>query len=50
MKEIAVWFGSRLTIALAPAAPERIVVPKARVGEFKQWLRASRPAGEPIDR
>ncbi len=32
------------------AAPERIVVPKARVGEFKQWLRASRPAGEPIDR
>ncbi len=50
VKEIAVWFGSRLTIALAPAAPERIVVPKARVGEFKQWLRASRPAGEPIDR
>lgn len=44
VREIAVWFGSRLTLRLCVAAPERIVVPKARVPEFKNWLRALRPA------
>ncbi len=44
VKEIAVWFGSRLTLRLAVETPERIVISKARVPEFKAWLRAVRPA------
>ncbi|MBR5850538.1 MAG: response regulator transcription factor [Alistipes sp.] len=40
VKEISVWFGSRLSLTLAVDAPERIVISKARVPEFKAWLRA----------
>ena len=39
VKEIAVWFGSRLSLQLTLETPERIVISKARVPEFKQWLR-----------
>ena len=42
--EIAVWFGSRLTLHLTVDTPERIVISKARVPEFKTWLRAVHPA------
>lgn len=38
IKEITVWFGSRLTVTLCVAAPERLVVSKARVPVFKKWL------------
>ena len=38
VKEIAVWFGSRLTLHLTVETPERIVISKARVPEFKAWL------------
>ena len=38
VKDISVWFGSRLTVNLTIEAPERLVVPKARVHEFKSWL------------
>ena len=44
VKEIAVWFGSRLTLHLTVDTPERIVISKARVPEFKTWLRAGHPA------
>ncbi|MCM1300727.1 MAG: LytTR family DNA-binding domain-containing protein [Alistipes senegalensis] len=44
VKEIAVWFGSRLTLQLAVETPERIVISKARVPEFKVWLTAVHPA------
>lgn len=40
----AVWFGSRLTLHLTVDTPERIVISKARVPEFKTWLRAVHPA------
>lgn len=40
VKEIAVWFGSRLSLHLTVETPERIVVSKARVPEFKAWLTA----------
>lgn len=43
VKEIAVWFGSRLTLHLTIPTPERIVISKARVPEFKVWLRALQP-------
>ncbi len=38
IKDIAVWFGSRLVVNLAIETPERIVVPKARVHVLKDWL------------
>ncbi len=38
IKDISVWFGSRLCVNLDPAAPERIIVSKARAPEFKKWL------------
>ncbi len=43
VRDIAVWFGSRLSLALQVETPERIVIPKARVPEFKAWLTAARP-------
>lgn len=38
INDISVWFGSRLTVNLKQQIPERIVVSKARVPEFKRWL------------
>ncbi len=38
VKDISVWFGSRLTANLSVDVPERIVIPKARVHDFKKWL------------
>lgn len=38
IKDISVWFGSRLTVNLTMDTPERIIIPKARVHEFKNWL------------
>ncbi|MCM1151939.1 MAG: LytTR family DNA-binding domain-containing protein [Alistipes sp.] len=43
VKEIVVWFGSRLSLSLQVPTPERIVVSKARVPEFKAWLRSAQP-------
>ncbi len=40
IEEVVVWFGSRLALNLTVECPEKIVVPKARVGEFKLWLKA----------
>ena len=38
IKDISVWFGSRLAVNLIMETPERIIISKARVPEFKQWL------------
>lgn len=38
VKDIAVWFGSRLALNLTLDTPEKIIISKARVPEFKQWL------------
>lgn len=38
VKDIAVWFGSRLSLNLSVETPEKIIISKARVPEFKQWL------------
>lgn len=40
VKDISVWFGSRLSLNLSVEIPERIVISKARVPEFKRWLTA----------
>lgn len=40
VKDIAVWFGSRLALNLIIEPPERIIISKARVPEFKSWLQS----------
>ncbi|WP_418983798.1 LytR/AlgR family response regulator transcription factor [Alistipes sp.] len=44
VREIVVWFGSRLSLRLTVETPERIVISKARVPEFKAWLTSGHPA------
>lgn len=44
VKDIAVWFGSRLSLNLTVQIPEKIIISKARVSEFKQWLMSVRPS------
>lgn len=41
VKELVVWFGSRLSLTLTLETPERIIISKARVPEFKSWMRTS---------
>lgn len=43
VKDIAVWFGSRLALNLTIDTPEKIIISKARVPEFKQWLTSFHP-------
>lgn len=38
IEDMSVWFGSRLSINLRMTTPERIIVSKARVKDFKQWF------------
>ena len=38
IKDISVWFGSKDSINLFVSAPEKIIVSKARVSEFKTWF------------
>jgi two-component system LytT family response regulator len=38
VKDISLWFGSKLSINLHIDTPERILVSKARAGEFKKWF------------
>ena len=44
VKDIVVWFGSRLALNLVVETPERIIISKARVSDFKQWLQSVHPA------
>lgn len=39
IRDISVWFGGRLAVNLTVATPEKIIISKARVGEFKCWLQ-----------
>ena len=38
IKDVSVWFGNKLAINLSVETPEKIIVSKARVGEFKSWF------------
>ncbi|WP_418696274.1 LytR/AlgR family response regulator transcription factor [Bacteroides sp.] len=42
IKDIDLWFNNRLAINLRMATPEKILVSKARVGEFKEWFAGER--------
>lgn len=37
--DITVWFGNRLSVNLTVETPEKVVVSKARVPEFKRWIQ-----------
>jgi len=37
IKDISFWFGSKLSVNLTVAIPEKMIVSKARVPEFKKW-------------
>jgi len=39
--DINVWFGNRLSLGLKVKTPERIVISKDRVAEFKRWMSDS---------
>lgn len=43
VKDISVWFGSRLSLNLSIETPEKIIISKARVPEFKRWMTAVQP-------
>jgi two-component system, LytTR family, response regulator LytT len=38
IKEVVVWFGNRLSVKLVSETQEKIIISKARVGDFKKWL------------
>ena len=38
IKDLSIWFGNKLAINLVVPVPEKIIVSKARVGEFKTWF------------
>lgn len=42
VKDIDLWFNNRLAINLHASMHEKIVVSKARVGEFKEWFAGER--------
>jgi two-component system LytT family response regulator len=38
IKDISIWFGNKIAINLNVDVPEKIIVSKARVSEFKNWF------------
>lgn len=49
IKDIDLWFNSRLSINLHyKTLPEKILISKARVSEFKEWFSASRTGRSPF--
>lgn len=40
IRDLTVWFGSRLALNLKIETPEDVLVSKARVNEFKEWFMA----------
>ena len=42
IKDVSIWIGSRLKLNLKEEVPEKIIISKAKVSEFKTWLKISR--------
>ncbi len=38
IKDIDIWFNSRLSVNLKVAVPEKIIISRVRIGEFKKWF------------
>ncbi|MBQ0080934.1 MAG: response regulator transcription factor [Alistipes sp.] len=41
VKDVSIWIGSRLKLNLVVEVPEKIIISKAKVAEFKAWLKVS---------
>jgi two-component system LytT family response regulator len=41
IKDASLWFGNKRSVNLTVAVPEKIIVSKARVVEFKGWFSGS---------
>jgi two-component system LytT family response regulator len=41
VKDMSLWFGNKLSVNLKIPTSEKIIISKARVKEFKQWLSGS---------
>ena len=42
VRDISVWFDSKLSVNLTVDVPEKIIVSRARVAEFKEWCTAGK--------
>ncbi len=40
IQDIDIWFNNRLSVNLKVPVPEKIIISKARIGEFKRWFGA----------
>lgn len=38
IKDVSIWFGNKLALNLNVDVPDKIIISKARVSEFKQWF------------
>ena len=38
IKDVSIWFGNKLALNLNIEVPDKIIISKARVSEFKQWF------------
>ena len=38
IKDITIWFGNKLSLNLSVKVPEKIIISKAKVAEFKNWF------------
>lgn len=38
INDLSIWFGGKLSVNLFVSTPERIIVSRARAGEFKEWF------------
>ena len=38
LKDVSIWFGNKLALNLVVETPEKVVISKARVSEFKNWF------------
>lgn len=38
IKDISIWFGNKLSLNIVVDVPEKIIISKARVSEFKNWF------------
>jgi two-component system LytT family response regulator len=38
VKDIDLWFNNRLSVNLKTGSPEKIIISKARIGDFKKWF------------
>jgi two-component system, LytTR family, response regulator LytT len=37
IKDISIWFNGKLTVSLTVQTPEKIIIPRARTGDFRLW-------------